>query len=133
MTVTTPFLPNAEKYGPLDSRNMKVDDLPWKPTPVPGVDMKILIQDEQTGLLTALFRWQPGTELPLHEHVEVEQSYVLEGEFEDDDGVYPAGNFVWRPKGHRHIARSPKGALVLCFFLKPNKFLKGSLADQELK
>lgn len=133
MPVMTPFLPNAEKYGPLDSRNMAVDDLPWKPTPTPGIDMKVLVKDDDTGLLTALFRWQPGTTLALHEHVEIEQSYVLEGEFEDDDGVYPAGNFAWRPKGHRHIARSPKGALVLCFFLKPNKFLGGELDGLELK
>ena len=133
MPVMTPFLPNAEKYGPLDSRNMAVDDLPWKPTPTPGIDMKVLVKDDDTGLLTALFRWQPGSTLALHEHVEIEQSYVLEGEFEDDDGVYPAGNFAWRPKGHRHIARSPKGALVLCFFLKPNKFLGGELDGLELK
>ena len=133
MPVMTPFLPNAEKYGPLDSRNMAVDDLPWKPTPTPGIDMKVLVKDDDTGLLTALFRWQPGTTLALHEHVEIEQSYVLEGEFEDDDGVYPAGNFAWRPKGHRHIARSPKGAQVLCFFLKPNKFLGGELDGLELK
>ena len=133
MPVMTPFLPTAEKYGPLDSRNMAVDDLPWKPTPTPGIDMKVLVKDDDTGLLTALFRWQPGTTLALHEHVEIEQSYVLEGEFEDDDGVYPAGNFAWRPKGHRHIARSPKGALVLCFFLKPNKFLGGELDGLELK
>ncbi|CAM4129085.1 cupin domain-containing protein [Kerstersia similis] len=133
MALNTPHLPNAERYGPLDSRNMAVDELPWKATPTPGIDMKILMQDEETGLLTALFRWQPGSVLGLHEHVEVEQSYVLEGEFEDEDGVYRAGNFVWRPKGHRHIARSPKGALVLCFFLKPNKFIGGELAGTELK
>ncbi|AZV94444.1 cupin domain-containing protein [Kerstersia gyiorum] len=133
MALNTPHLPNAERYGPLDSRNMAVDDLPWKKTPTPGVDMKVLVQDEETGLLTALFRWQPGSVLALHEHVEVEQSYVLEGEFEDEDGVYRAGNFVWRPKGHRHVARSPKGALVLCFFLKPNKFIDGDLAGTELK
>lgn len=133
MALNTPHLPNAERYGPLDSRNMAVDDLPWKKTLTPGVDMKVLVQDEETGLLTALFRWQPGSVLALHEHVEVEQSYVLEGEFEDEDGVYRAGNFVWRPKGHRHVARSPKGALVLCFFLKPNKFIDGDLAGTELK
>lgn len=133
MALQTPFLPGADKFGPMDSRNMVVDELPWKSTPTPGIDMKILLEDPDTGLLTALFRWQPGTVLALHEHVEVEQSYVLEGEFEDDDGVYSAGNFAWRPKGHRHIARSPKGALVLCFFLRPNKFLDGDLAGQELK
>lgn len=129
----TPYLKSQDTLGPLDSRYAEVDSLPWKPTPVPGVDMKILLEDKESGLLTALFRWAPGTALPLHEHVEIEQSWVLEGEFEDDDGVYTAGNFVWRPKGHRHEARSSKGALVLCFFQKPNKFIGGDHDGAELK
>ena len=87
--------------------------------------MKILLEDKETGLLTALFRWQPGAHLALHEHVEIEQTYVLEGSIEDAEGVVTAGNFVWRPTGNRHDAWSPEGALVLAFFLKPNKFLEG--------
>jgi len=75
------------------------------------------------GLLTALFRWEPGSELPFHEHVEIEQTYVLKGTLIDDEGVATAGNYVWRPAGSRHIAKAPDGALVLAFFLKPNKFL----------
>ena len=67
-------------------------------------------------------RWEPGSRLPDHEHVALEQSYVIEGEFEDADGVVTAGNFVWRPAGSRHEAWSRTGALVLGIFLKPNKF-----------
>jgi hypothetical protein len=44
-----------------------------------------------------------------------------------------AGDFVWRPRGNRHVARSRTGALVLCFFLKPNIFRDGGLDGQELK
>ena len=47
--------------------------------------------------------------------------------------VRRAGDYVWRPKGSRHLARSPGGALVISFFLKPNKFLTGALAGKELK
>ncbi|WP_322999485.1 cupin domain-containing protein [Castellaniella sp.] len=119
--------------GELASRYVDVDTLPWKPTPTPGIDMKILLDIPETGLMTALFRWQPGTALPLHEHVEIEQTYVLSGSIVDDEGEVRAGNYVWRPKGNRHIARSPDGALVLSFFLKPNRFLEGALAGQELK
>jgi hypothetical protein len=36
MAATTLFLPNADKYGPLDFRNMAVDELPWKATPTKG-------------------------------------------------------------------------------------------------
>jgi len=119
--------------GELASRYVNVDDLPWKPTPTPGIDMKVLLDVPETGLLTALFRWAPGTALPLHEHVEIEQTYVLSGSIVDDEGEVREGNYVWRPKGNRHIARSPNGALVLSFFLKPNKFLEGDLAGKELK
>lgn len=79
MALETPGCPAANALPPLASRFLKVADLPWKPTQVEGIEMKVLMQDKESGLLTALFRWQPGTELPLHEHVEVEQTYVLEG------------------------------------------------------
>lgn len=129
----TPNLFGENTLAPLDSRYVRVEQLPWKPTPTAGIDMKVLLEDQQSGLLTALFRWQPGTELPLHEHVEIEQTYVLEGSIVDEEGEVRANDYVWRPKGNRHVARSPNGALVLSFFLKPNKFLLGGLAGQELK
>ncbi|MHA3904913.1 cupin domain-containing protein [Castellaniella sp. WN] len=131
MTLPEHLAPFAS--GELASRYVDVGTLLWKPTPTPGIDMKILLDIPETGLMTALFRWQPGTALPLHEHVEIEQTYVLSGSIVDDEGEVREGDYVWRPKGNRHIARSPNGALVLSFFLKPNKFLEGSLAGQELR
>jgi anti-sigma factor ChrR (cupin superfamily) len=55
--------------------------------------------------------------------VDIEQTYVLEGALEDEEGNCTAGNFVWRPSGSRHVARSPNGALLIAMLLKPNKFL----------
>jgi anti-sigma factor ChrR (cupin superfamily) len=133
MTATTPFLETADSLGPLASRYVPVDDLPWKPTPCAGIEMKVLLEDKETGLLTALFRWQPGSELSLHEHVEVEQTFVLQGSLVDDEGEVTAGNYVWRPKGNRHIAKSPNGALVLSIFLKPNIFLTGDAEGRPLR
>jgi anti-sigma factor ChrR (cupin superfamily) len=133
MTAHTPFFRDAEKLEPLASRYVEVDRLPWKPTPCPGIDMKILLEEPETGLMTALFRWQPGAELALHEHVEIEQTFVLQGSLVDDEGEVSAGNYVWRPKGNRHTARSPGGALVLSMFLRPNKFLAGDAAGQDLR
>jgi quercetin dioxygenase-like cupin family protein len=132
-TATTPGMKGAEKLGPLASRYVDVDSLPWKPTPCAGIEMKILVEDPQTGLMTALFRWQPGSELGLHEHVETEQTFVLEGSLVDEEGEVTAGNYVWRPKGSRHIARSPNGALVLSMFLRPNIFLDGQAEGQQLR
>ena len=91
---------------------MNVDELDWKPTPTPGIDMKILLDVPETGLLTALFRWAPGTALPLHEHVEIEQTYVLSGSIVDDEGEVREGNYVWRPKAIAPSRARPTGAGV---------------------
>jgi anti-sigma factor ChrR (cupin superfamily) len=132
MALETPGEPRAHLLGPLDSHYLDVEALPWKPTQVEGIDIKVLVQDKDTGLLTALFRWQPGTVLPLHEHVEIEQSWVLEGSIVDAEGECKAGSYVWRPQGNRHVATSPNGALVLSFFLKPNVFVD-QFAGQKLE
>jgi anti-sigma factor ChrR (cupin superfamily) len=122
MTATTPHL-NEATLPPLASRYVQVSALPWQDTRWPGIAMKILLQDEATGLMTALVRMHAGATLPLHEHTGIEQTYVLEGSLADDEGEVRAGDYVWRPKGNRHIAHAPRGALVLSFFLSPNRFL----------
>ncbi len=114
----------------LASRMVDVDALPWRDTRFPGIRVKVLMEDKATGLSTTLFQWAPGSVLPDHEHTAIEQSFVLEGELEDDEGVCSAGNYVWRPGGSRHWARAPKGALVLSFFTKPNRFF--DVADGRL-
>ena len=77
---------------------------------------------KERGIATFLMRWEPGAVLTDHEHVDIEQTYVLEGSFEDDHGACKAGEFIWRPAGSRHEARSPGGALMLAIFMRPNKF-----------
>ena len=52
MTATTPHLKGADRLGPLASRYVEVEGLPWKPTPCPGIDMKVLLEDAESGLLT---------------------------------------------------------------------------------
>jgi anti-sigma factor ChrR (cupin superfamily) len=132
-TATTPGMKGQDRLTALASRYVDVDALPWKPTPCPGIEMKVLVEDSASGLMTALFRWQPGAELTLHEHVEIEQTFVLEGSLADEEGEVTAGNYVWRPKGNRHTARSPNGALVLSMFLKPNIFLSEDKQGVQLR
>jgi len=122
MTLMTPNAKDHQALSALASRYVNVGALPWVPTRFKGVDLKVLMEDKETGLLTALTRFAPGAKLPDHEHVELEQSYVLEGSLQDEEGVATAGNYVWRPAGSRHDAWSPDGCIVLSFFLKPNKF-----------
>ena len=104
------------------STYVDIADVPWVPTRFPGIAVKTLMENKATGLSTMLFRWAPGARLPDHEHVEIEQTYVVQGSFADRDGVYTAGNYVWRRAGSRHDAWSDEGCLTLAIFLKPNKF-----------
>ena len=106
----------------LASRYVNVDELDWKETEHRGIRMQVLLEDPDTGLMTALVKMDPGAQLPHPEHVDIEQSFVLEGSLEDDQGAVTAGNYGWRPAGSRHRAWSPNGTLVLGFFLKPNRF-----------
>jgi anti-sigma factor ChrR (cupin superfamily) len=74
-------------------------------------------------------RMAPGATLPEHEHVQIEQTWVLEGHLVDrsgpDEGIEcKAGQFIWRPAGSRHSAWSPNGGLMLAFFQIPNKFFE---------
>ena len=108
----------------LASHYIRSADVAWEPmSGFEGVEMKVLYQNENTGLFTGLFRLAPGATIPFHEHTDVEQTYILEGTFQDEDGVAKPGDFIWRPAGNRHTAHSPDGCIILGMFLKPNKFL----------
>ncbi len=111
--------------APLASRFVDVEALPWEQTRFAGVEMKTLLVDRETGLVTSLMRFAPGARLPRHEHVLIEQTYVLEGSLRCGEGECRAGQFVWRPAGSRHEAwAGPEGGLMLAMFQVPNKFFE---------
>lgn len=118
----TPDHPQHDKLGPLDTRFVDAPNLPWTPTRWPGIHLKVLMTDPETGISTALTKFDKGAKLPDHEHVGLEQSYVLEGRLVDEHGAVGPGQYVWRPGGSRHEAHAPDGCIVLSFFMKPNKF-----------
>ena len=122
MPMETPALAQ-QRLDELASRYVRTDEIPWEPM-CTGIDMKVLLKDEDSGMITGIFRLAPGAVVPDHVHNEIEQTYVLEGTFSDQDGDAHAGDFIWRPKGNRHEAYSTNGCIILGFFLKPNTFLK---------
>jgi anti-sigma factor ChrR (cupin superfamily) len=108
---------------PLASRFVDIESLPWEKTRYPGIEQKTLLMDRETGLLTALMKMAPGAKLPDHEHVKIEQTYVIEGSLVCPEGECHKGQFVWRPAGSRHEAwAGPQGGVFLAMFQLPNKF-----------
>ncbi len=109
------------------SHHVKPAAMEWKPTRFAGCEVKTLLAEPKTGLMTALMRFAPGAVLPDHEHVQIEQTYVLEGRLVDKEGPAAgieckAGEFIWREPGSRHVAWCPDGGLMLAIFQVPNKF-----------
>ena len=109
------------------SRHVRPQELPWDKLRFPGCESKTLFFDPASGMATMYMRMAPGATLPDHEHVLIEQTYVLSGSLVDKEGpdkgleVGP-GEFVWRPPGSRHAAWSPKGCECIAIFQVPNKF-----------
>ena len=91
-----------------------------------------LLLEPDSGLLTMLLQMAPGAKLPDHEHVLIEQTWVLQGSLVCGEGVCKAGDFVWRPAGSRHEAwAGPEGGLMLGIFQIPNRFFQadGKVVD----
>lgn len=131
MTAITPKAADHGNLPPLASRFVNVDALPWEKSVYPGCETKTLLVDRGSGVLTILLRMAPGARLPDHEHVLIEQTYVLEGALVCGEGVCEKGQFVWRPAGSRHEAwAGPQGGLMLAIFQIPNRFFRdGRVVD----
>src|SRR5205807_1518571 len=119
--------PNAHQTADTHSHLVRPANMEWQKTRFPGCEAKTLLFDKATGVVTALMRFAPGAILPDHEHVKIEQTYVLEGRLVDKEGpaagldVGP-GEFVWREPGSRHVAWCPEGGLRLAMYQTPKKF-----------
>jgi anti-sigma factor ChrR (cupin superfamily) len=118
------------------ARVVRPANMEWQQTRFPGCEIKTLLFDPESGLVTALTRFAPGAVLPDHEHVKIEQTYVIEGRLVDTEGpdtclAVGPGEFVWRPAGSRHVACAPEGGLMLAMFQIPNKFYErdGRITD----
>src|ERR1700688_3775932 len=121
--------PKGAQTSDTHSHLVRPEGMEWQKTRFPGCEAKTLLFDRSTGLMTALMRFAPGAVLPDHEHVNIEQTYVLEGSLVDKEGPAKgiearAGEYVWREPGSRHVAWCPEGGLMLAIFQVPNKFFE---------
>ncbi len=91
---------------------LQTHELPWEPSPAPGVERRYLSRDEEKGLATTIVRYAPGASFPAHTHLTGEEILVLEGTFADENGTYPAGTYLRNPPGSYHHPYSPDGCII---------------------
>lgn len=63
-----------------------------------------------------LLKVAPGPLGILHAHDEIEQIYVMEGDFFDDDESYGPGDFLLRMPGAKHRAGSKDGCTMFIVY-----------------
>ena len=99
--------PKGAQTADTHSHIVRPASMEWQQTRFPGCEAKTLLFDRTTGLMTALMRFAPGAVLPDHEHVNIEQTYVLDGQRLSTrkarhEGIEcKAGEFIWREQGSR--------------------------------
>ena len=90
--------------------------LAWKASEEKGFWTKELFTDASTGKATMLMKVDAGAFADDHAHDVLEQIYVLEGDFYDQDRTYVAGDYIVRQPGAMHRTGSKNGAVVLLVF-----------------
>ena len=97
---------------PQDQHRLAIDttQADWSPGLVPGLQVMPLHSygTEQV----ALVKWEPGTTFQRHQHGGGEEIFVLDGVFEDEQGIYPKGTWLRNPSGSTHAPFSHQGCLI---------------------
>ena len=81
----------------------------------PGIFLKTLYAEPDTGARTALVRMAAGTAFPPHEHRGIEDVYLLEGEMWVGDIQMRPGDYCRAPAGTHHddVRSGPAGSLAV--------------------
>lgn len=93
----------------------------WEASPGGEVLRKRLhrVGPAESGQVTSLVRYQPGSRFPAHAHPDGEEILVLDGVFSDEHGDWPAGTYLLNPEGFSHAPFSKDGCLL---FVKLRQF-----------
>jgi anti-sigma factor ChrR (cupin superfamily) len=94
---------------------MNTLEMDWTPSPTGAVLRKRLhlVGGAESGQVTSLVRYLPGSTFHEHDHPEGEEIFVIKGTFSDHLGDADEGNHLLNPEGFRHAPHSKPGCLIL--------------------
>ena len=95
----------------------------WRALKIPGVSVKALRRDTETGGSTALVRLEPGARFPAHNHPAGEEVFVLEGDVLIGPDRLKAGDYLYTPPNGKHAASSQGGCVFLVTLPRPVEIL----------
>ena len=87
--------------------------LAWVPSPMAGVDRRMLDRiGGEVARATSIVRYAPGSHFSPHTHGGGEEFLVLDGEFQDEHGDFPAGSYIRNPPTSSHTPGSAPGCTI---------------------
>lgn len=103
---------------------MRSDEMPWEPAPIPGILSKSLFVDSERKYSTSLVRVQPKAVYPSHRHNDIEEVFLLEGDFFIDGVHMVPGDFCRSEPGSVHgPSTTESGALLLVLASQQDEML----------
>ena len=88
-------------------------DIPWKASPMPGVDRRMLDRlGDEVARATSIVRYAPESSFSPHVHTGGEEFLVLDGVFQDEHGDFPAGSYIRNPPESSHTPGSAPGCTI---------------------
>lgn len=98
----------------------KIDEIPWRPWVMEGVEYKLLSINSRSGGFTCLLRVAPNTKAPVHHHLGAIELLVLSGDiYYDKANVGVAGDYMFEPAGDIHQPKTDSGCVLFCVFDGP--------------
>ncbi len=107
------ILRRVQRQAPGGTTTLRLEEGSWVEFE-PGVRMKVMNQDAETGTQTYLVAMEPGSSVAAHPHTQDEHCFVVEGEAWLDDHLLRRGDWHVAKAGAIHSTISTRtGCLLL--------------------
>jgi len=95
--------------------SVQTGEMEWAASPMPNVWRKRVFHTggNESGRVTSVVKYGPGSSFRSHPHPEGEEIFVLEGTFSDVSGDHKAGTLLLNPEGFEHAPSSEEGCVIL--------------------
>jgi anti-sigma factor ChrR (cupin superfamily) len=100
------------------------NDGDWMPTPIPGIRMKVLSVNRETGYWMVKAELAAGARFPHHDHRGAEDLYIVSGDLHNEGRILGPGDFLHAEPGTDHDELySPSGCVALLIEKAPPEVL----------
>lgn len=98
--------------GPHATVTVRSQEGEWRML-APGAEIKLLMVDWNAGFQSFLLRLAPGCRLPAHDHADLEECLLLEGDMIIGDRRYTVGDYHAALPGSRHADLSSRNGGIV--------------------